>query len=162
MKETILTQSGLEKIEKELEELKVYKRKEIAERIKEARSFGDISENAEYDEAKNAQAELELEIEKLENLIKFSRIIDEKDIPEDIVFIGHKIKLRNMETKKDEEYLIVGNRESNPFESKISHESPLGKALIGKKKGDVVTVHLPAGLVRYKIKNMGKHNQNQL
>lgn len=157
MKETILTKAGLEKIEEELEILKVVKRKEVAERIKEARSFGDISENAEYDEAKNAQAELELEIEKLENLIKFSTVIEEKDIPEDVVFIGHKIKLYNVDTKEEEDYLMVGSREADPFESKISHESPLGKALMGKKCGETVTVHLPAGLRHYKIKSMSKH-----
>lgn len=157
MNETILTKAGLQKIEEELEFLKVVKRKEIAERIKEARSFGDISENAEYDEAKNAQAEMELQIDKLENLIKFSTVIEEKDIPEDIVFIGHKVKLYNMDTKKEEDFLMVGSREADPFESKISHESPLGKALMGKKLGETVTVHLPAGLVRYKIKSLNKH-----
>ena len=156
MKETILTKAGLQKIEEELEILKVVKRKEIAERIKEARSFGDISENAEYDEAKNAQAEMELQIEKLENLIKFSKVIEEKDIPEDVVFIGHKVKLYNMQTKKDEDFLMVGSREADPFESKISHESPLGIALMGKKLGDTVTVHLPSGLSRYKIKSLSK------
>lgn len=156
MKETILTQAGLEKIEAELENLKVVKRKEIAERIKEAISFGDISENAEYDEAKNAQAELELEIEKLENLIRFSKVIEDKDIPEDVVFIGHKIELLNMETKEEEAYLMVGSREADPFEAKISYESPLGKALMGKKSGETVAVHLPAGLTHYKIKSMSK------
>lgn len=156
MKETILTKAGLEKIEADLEFLKVVKRKEIAERIKEARSFGDISENAEYDEAKNAQAELELEIEKLENLIKFSTVVDENDIPEDVIFVGHKVKVYNKEEKTTEEYTIVGSREADPFSSKISHESPLGKALMGKKKGETVAVHLPIGIVHYQIKSLSK------
>lgn len=156
MKETILTQTGLEKIEKELEHLKLVKRKEIAERIKQAISFGDISENAEYDEAKNAQAELEQEIEKLENLIRFSKVIDESDIPEDVVFIGHKISLLNVETKEEEDYFMVGSREADPFEFKISYESPLGEALMGKKSGDTVTVQLPAGLTTYKIQGLSR------
>lgn len=156
MQETFLTKAGLIKIEEELEHLKVVKRKEMAERIKEARSFGDISENAEYDEAKNAQAELELEIEKLENLIRFSKVVDDEDIPEDIVFIGHRVNLKNIESGVEEDYLMVGSREADPFESKISHESPLGKALMGKKIGETVTVHLPSGLTHYEIKGMSK------
>lgn len=156
MQETFLTKAGLEKIEAELEHLKVVKRKEMAERIKEARSFGDISENAEYDEAKNAQAELELEIEKLENLIRFSKIVEDKDIPEDIIFIGHRVNLKNLESGEEEDYLMVGSREADPFEAKISHESPLGKALMGKKIGEKVTVHLPSGLIHYEIKGISK------
>lgn len=151
VKEIIISREGLEKTEKELDHLVVVKRKEIAERIKEARSHGDLSENAEYDEAKNAQAELELEIEKLENIIKFAKVVDEDDIPKGVVFVGSIVKVKDEETGETEEYEIVGAREADPFNNKISNESPIGGALMGKKKGDKVEVQAPAGVIYYTI-----------
>lgn len=151
MKETILTQAGLEKIEAELENLKVVKRKEIAERIKEAISFGDISENAEYDEAKNEQSRLEAQIIEIENTIRTAIIIDESKVSTDRVNIGTTVRVLDKETKDEEEYTIVGARESDAMSNRISNESPLGAALLGKKKGQVVKVKVPAGFIEVKI-----------
>ncbi|WP_459129138.1 transcription elongation factor GreA [Guggenheimella bovis] len=155
-KETLLTEEGLQNIEAELEELIVVKRQEIAERIKEARSFGDISENAEYDEAKNAQAELELRIEKLENLIKFAKVVDEDDIPKGQVYVGSIVKVRDEETGEEETYEIVGATEADPFENKVTVESPIGAALMGKKKNAICEVETPAGKILYKIISIRK------
>lgn len=155
-KETILTTEGLQKLEEELDHLKVVKRQEIADRIKEARTFGDISENAEYDEAKNAQAELELRIEKLENILKFAIIVDDDDIPKGVVYVGSIVKVKNIDDKEDEVFEIVGAREADPFNHKISHESPIGAALMGKKKGDTVEVNAPAGKLHYKVVSISK------
>lgn len=155
-KETILTPEGLQKLEEELDHLKVVKRQEIAERIKEARTFGDISENAEYDEAKNAQAELELRIEKLENILKFAIIVDDDDIPKGVVYVGSIVKVKNLDDKQEETFEIVGAREADPFNQKISHESPIGAALMGKKKGESVEVIAPGGKLHYKVVSISK------
>lgn len=155
-KEVILTTDGLQKLEEELELLKVVKRQEIAERIKEARTFGDLSENAEYDEAKNAQAELELRIDKLENIMKFAIVVDDDDIPKGLVYVGSIVKVKNLTEDETETFEIVGAREADPFNGKISHESPIGAALMGKKKGDTVEAHTPSGLIKFKVMSITK------
>lgn len=150
----LLTREGYENIEKELEELKSVRRKEVSDKLKEARSFGDLSENAEYDEAKNEQAQLEERIAKLENMLRKAEIISETDIKANKVNIGSivkvSIKYPDGETE-EEEYTIVGSTESNPLDGKISNESPIGKAMIGAKKGQKVDVQVPDGIAKIKI-----------
>lgn len=131
-KEVLLTPHGLKKLETELEQLKIVKRKEIAERIKLAIAFGDISENSEYDEAKNEQAQLEERIAKLETMLRKAKIIDEDEISVDTVNIGAKVKIRDLEFDEIVEYTIVGSAEADPYELRISNESPVGKNLLGK------------------------------
>jgi len=155
-KQIVLTYEGLEKLESELEYLKTMKRKEIAEKIKQALAFGDLSENSEYDEAKNEQAQVEGRIVQLENMLKNAKIIDEEDINTDIVSIGSKVKVLDMEFNEEVEYTIVGSTEANPSQYKISDESPVGKALIGQKVGDVVDVEVPAGSIKLKILSIAK------
>ncbi len=150
-KEVILTQEGYNKLEEELNFLKTEKRTEIAERIKVALGFGDLSENAEYDEAKTAQSENETRIAELEAKIRNAKIIDEKDIDTKIVQIGNVVKVHDIEFDEDVDYTIVGSTEVNLAENKISNESPLGKALLGAKKGNTVEVDAPAGVMKYKI-----------
>lgn len=150
-KDVFLTAEGYKKSEEELDELKTVKRKEIAERIKEALAFGDISENAEYDEAKNEQAQLEERIAKLEALLRNAKIIDEEDISTDNVSIGSRVKVKDLEYDEEIEYTIVGSAESDPYEGKISNESPVGRALIGGKLGDTVEVKVPDGIIKYEI-----------
>ncbi|TJX67865.1 transcription elongation factor GreA [Soehngenia saccharolytica] len=151
-KEVFLTPEGLEKLEMELEEAKVVKRKEIADRIKQALAFGDISENAEYDQAKNEQAKLEERIAKLEAMLRNAVVIDDDEISTDIVTIGSKVTVLDIEFNEEMEYTIVGSAEADPFEGKISNESPMGKALLGRKVGDTVSVQAPDGIIKYKIK----------
>ena len=146
-KEVFLTKEGLLKLEEELEELKTIKRKEIADKIKVARGFGDLSENAEYDEAKNEQASIEERIAKIENMLVNAVTIDESEITTDKVSVGSKIIIRDLEDDEDLEYLIVGSAEADPLEGKISNESPVGRAAIGKRKGDILQVETPAGVV---------------
>ena len=155
-KEVILTQEGYEKIEKELEYLRTQERAEIAERIKVALGFGDLSENSEYDEAKNAQAENEAKIAELENKIRYAKIIDEKDIDTKTVQIGNTVTLFDIEFDEEVEYTIVGSTEVNLAENKISNESPIGKALIGSKKGATIEVNAPAGIIKYNIVSIKK------
>ncbi len=155
-KEVILTQEGYDNLEKELEYLKTEKRVEIAERIKVALGFGDLSENSEYDEAKNAQSENEIKIAELENKLRYAKVIDEKDIDTKTVQIGNTVKLHDIEFDEDVEYTIVGSTEVNLAENKISNESPIGKALIGSKKGKTIEVEAPAGIIRYKILSIKK------
>ena len=155
-KEVILTQEGYDKIEKELEYLRTEKRAEIAERIKVALGFGDLSENSEYDEAKNAQAENEAKIAELENKVRYAKIIDEKDIDTKTVQIGNTVKLYDVEFDEEVEYTIVGSTEVNLEENKISNESPIGSALLGAKKGQEVDVEAPAGIIKYKILSIKK------
>ena len=155
-KEVILTQEGYDNIEKELEYLRTEKRAEIAERIKIALGFGDLSENSEYDEAKNAQAENETKISELENKIRYAKIIDEKEIDTKTVQIGNTVTLHDIEFDEDVEYTIVGSTEVNLAENKISNESPIGKALLGAKKGTTVEVEAPAGIIQYKIVSIKK------
>lgn len=150
-KEVILTQEGYDKIEKELEFLRTEKRTEIAERIKVALGFGDLSENSEYDEAKTAQAENEGKIAELENKIRHARIIDEKEIDTKTVQIGNTVKLYDVEFEEEVEYTIVGSTEVNLAENKISNESPIGAALLGAKKGQEIEVLAPAGTIKYKV-----------
>jgi transcription elongation factor GreA len=155
-KEVILTYEGLLKLEKELEEFKSVKRKEVAERIKQALAFGDISENSEYDEAKNEQAFVEGRIATLENMLKKARVIDDEDITTDVVSIGSKVKVKDLEFDDEMEYTIVGSAEANPLDLKISNESPVGRALIGNKTGDTVDVSVPDGTIQYEIIDITK------
>ena len=155
-KEVILTPEGVAKLEKKLEYLKTVRRREIAERIKQAIAFGDISENAEYDEAKNEQAFIEGEIITLENMLRMARVIDEEDISTDVVSIGATVKVLDMEFDEELEYIIVGSAEADPAHSKISNESPVGRALIGKSIGDVVEVSVPDGVIQFKILDIRK------
>ncbi|HHX13816.1 MAG TPA: transcription elongation factor GreA [Clostridiales bacterium] len=147
----LLTQEGYDNIVAEYDELVTVKRKEVAERIKEAISYGDISENSEYDSAKNEQAELEERIMKLENTMRNAKVIDHDNLKADSVSVGLKVKLKDLKAKEDVEYSIVGSTEADPFEGKISNESEVGKQLIGRKVGDKVDIVVPDGMVSYKI-----------
>jgi transcription elongation factor GreA len=151
VKEVILTSEGYEKLKKEIEHLSTVKRREVAERIRVAREFGDIAENAEYDDAKNEQMLLEHRIATLEERLRDARVISKKDIAKDVVSIGSKVKLRDVAAKATVEYHIVGSAEANPAQNKLSNESPVGKAIIGKKKGETVEVAAPRGRLKYKI-----------
>lgn len=155
-KDVILTQEGYDKLEQELNYLKTEKRAEIAERIKVALGFGDLSENSEYDEAKTAQAENEVKIAELENKLRHAKIIDEKEIDTDTVQIGNTVKVLDMEFNEEVEYTIVGSTEVDLLENKISNESPLGAALLGAKKKQKVEVNAPAGTMQYKILDIKK------
>ncbi|MBM7583331.1 transcription elongation factor GreA [Caldicoprobacter guelmensis] len=155
-KDTILTQEGVAKLEEELRYLKTVKRKEVAERIKQAIAFGDLSENSEYDEAKNEQAFIEGRIVTLENLLRNAKVIDDDDISTDVVSIGSTVKLLDVETNDVMEYTIVGSTEANPAENRISNKSPVGKALLGKPVGAVVDVHVPDGVIKFKILEIRK------
>jgi len=155
-KEVILTQEGLKKLEEELEHLKSVKRREVAERIKVAIGYGDISENSEYEDAKNEQAFIEGKIMTLEKMLRNARIINSDEIDIDMVSVGATVIVQDMEFGDTIEYTIVGRAESDPFENKISNESPVGKAILGKKKGAVVDVTVPAGIIQYKIVDIKK------
>ncbi len=155
-KEVLLTQEGYNRLEQELEYLRTEKRAEIADRIKVALGFGDLSENSEYDEAKTSQAENEMKIAELENKIRHAKIIDEKDIDTETVQVGNTVKVLDMEFDEKIEYTIVGSTEVNLAENKISNESPLGAALLGAKKNKVVEVNAPAGVMKYKILSIKK------
>ena len=149
-----LTVEGIEKLENELDMLKTVKRKEIAEKIKEARGFGDLSENAEYDEAKNEQGQVETRIVYLENLLKNAEVIDEDEVSLDVVSVGSKLTIKDHDFDEESDISIVGTTEANPTKGKISDESPIGRALIGKKAGDVVHVPVPDGSVKIEILNI--------
>jgi transcription elongation factor GreA len=151
VKEVILTPEGYERLKQEIEELSTTKRREVAERIRVAREFGDIAENAEYDDAKNEQMLLEHRIATLEERLRAARVISKKDIAKDVVSIGSKVKLRDVAAKQTVEYHIVGSAEANPSQNKLSNESPVGKAIIGKKKGETVEVSAPRGTLKFKI-----------
>ena len=144
-KDVILTPEGLENLKKEIETLSTDKRREVAERIKEARDFGDISENSEYDDAKNEQAMLEKQIAELEDKLRSAAIIDEGAVSTDIVSVGSTVHVKDQKTDKSVKYKIVGSAEANPTDMKLSNESPVGKALLGKKRNDVVSVPVPRG-----------------
>lgn len=146
-----LTRSGLEKLKEELNQLKVEERMIIAEKIKQALSFGDISENSEYDEAKNEQAIVEARINELENMIKNSKLIDEHSITGEEVITGVRVLIKDLSDNSEEQYHIVGTQEANPMQMMISDESPLGRALIGKKAGSKVEVEAPGGKMKFKI-----------
>ena len=151
MKEVILTPEGYKKLQEEIERLSTEKRREVAERIRIAREFGDIAENAEYDDAKNEQALLEHRIATLEERLRDAKVINKRDVAKDIVSVGSKVKLRDVGAKQTVEYHIVGSAEANPAENKLSNESPVGKAIIGHKKGETVEVAAPRGSMKYKI-----------
>ena len=151
MKEVILTAEGYEKLKQEIEYLSNEKRRDIAERIRIAREFGDIAENAEYDNAKNEQALLEHRIATLEERLRAARVIGDEEISSDVVSIGSRVKLQDMDAKETVEYHIVGSAEANPAEHKLSNESPVGKAIIGRKKGEIVEVAAPRGSLKFKI-----------
>ena len=155
-KETILTYEGLKKLEEELEYLKTEKRREVAERIKVALGFGDLSENSEYDEAKNAQAENETKIAELENKIRYAKIIDESEIDTKTVQVGNTVKLLDLEFDEEVSYTIVGSTEVDIAQNKISNESPIGSAILGAKKNQVVEVQAPAGVMQYKVLSITK------
>ena len=155
-KEVILTQEGFDNLEKELEYLKTEKRAEISERIKIALGFGDLSENSEYDEAKNAQAEHEALIVEWENQLRYTNIIDESEIDTKTVQVGNTVKLLDMEFNEEVTYTIVGSTEVDLTQNRISNESPMGKALLGAKKNQTVEVQAPAGVIKYKILSITK------
>ncbi len=155
-KETLLTYEGLKKLEEEVEYLKTVKRKEIAERIKVALGFGDLSENSEYDEAKNEQAQVEMRIIDLENKLRNVKIIDEDEIETKTVQVGNIVHVLDIEFDEKVDYKIVGSTEADISENKISNESPIGKALIGRKKDDIVDVETPGGIVQLKILKITK------
>jgi transcription elongation factor GreA len=151
VKEVILTAEGFKKLQQEIDYLSNDKRREIAERIRVAREFGDIAENAEYDDAKNEQAHLEARIAMLEERLLTARVVTKKEIKSGEVSIGTKVRLRDMDAKQTVEYHIVGSAEADPAENKLSNESPVGKAIMGRKKGEVVEVSAPRGSLKYKI-----------
>ncbi len=155
-KEVLLTQEGYDNLEKELEYLKTEKRAEISERIRVALGFGDLSENSEYDEAKNAQASNEIKITELENKLRYARIIDESEIDNKVVQVGNKVKILDIEYNEEIEYTIVGSTEVDLAQNRISNESPIGKALIGAKKNQTVEVNAPAGIIKYKVLEISK------
>jgi len=155
-KEILLTQEGYDNLEKELEELKTVKRYEISERIKVALGFGDLSENSEYDEAKNAQAANENKIAELESKIRYARIIDESEIDTKSVQVGNIVRVLDVDFDEEEEYTIVGTTEVDLAMNKISNESPIAIALLGKKVNDICTVEAPAGLIKLKILKITK------
>ncbi|KYP81959.1 transcription elongation factor GreA [Ferroacidibacillus organovorans] len=155
-KEVLVTPAGLKKLEDELEQLKSVKRREVAERIKVAISYGDISENSEYEDAKNEQAFVEGRIITLEKMLRNARIIHDEEIDTGVVSIGSTVTLRDIEYKEDVEYHIVGSAESDPAENKISNESPVGRALLGKSVGSTVEVTVPAGTIQYEVLDIRK------
>ena len=150
-KEVLLTQEGYDNLEKEVEYLRTEKRAEIAERIKVALGFGDLSENSEYDEAKNAQAENETKIANLEAKLRYAKIIDESEIDTKSVQVGNTVTVKDLEFNEEIEYTIVGSTEVDLSQNKISNESPIGSALLGAKKGEEIEIKVPAGIVKYKI-----------
>ncbi len=151
MKDVILTPEGYKKLTQEIEHLSSEKRREVADRIRVAREFGDIAENAEYDDAKNEQALLEHRIATLEERLRNARVIEKKDVAKDVVSVGSKVRLRDLDAKQTVEYRIVGSAEADPAENKLSNESPVGKAIMGRKKGETVEVAAPRGKLKFKI-----------
>jgi transcription elongation factor GreA len=152
VKEVILTPEGYKKLKAEIEHLSTERRREVAERIRIARQFGDIAENAEYDDAKNDQMLLEHRIARLEEQLRNARVIEKKEVSSDVVSVGSVVRLRDVDAKQTVEYFIVGSAEANPSENKLSNESPVGKAIMGHKKGETVEVTTPRGArLKYKI-----------
>ena len=150
-KKNLLTYAGLKKLEEELHDLKVVKRKEVAEKIKEAREQGDLSENAEYDAAKDEQRDIEARIEEIEKILKNAEVVVEDEVDLDRISVGCKVKVHDYDFEEDMELKIVGSTEANSLQGKISNESPVGQALMGKKVGDIVDVETPAGNIRYTV-----------
>ncbi len=157
-KKNVLTYEGLKKYEEELENLKVVRRQEVAEKIKEARAQGDLSENAEYDAAKDEQRDIEARIEQLEKILKNAEVVDEEEVDLEKINVGCKVLVRDMAEKEDCEYKIVGSTEADSLKGKISNESPVGKALIGAKVGDTVKVETVAGVFKYKVLDIQRSN----
>ena len=155
-KQIVLTPEGLEKLKEELEYLKIVKRKEITEKIKEARGFGDLSENSEYDAAKEAQAAMEQRVMEIENILQTATVVDVSDTPDDVVSIGCNVKVFACDIEEEEEYTIVGSTESDPLNNKISDESPIGRGLLGRKIGETVEIETPNGIVQFKILEIQK------
>ena len=147
-KDVILTPEGLEKLQEELEMLQTTRRREVAERIKEAREFGDIAENSEYDDAKNEQAMVESRIAQLEERVRSAQVIDKKDIPTDSVQVGTLVHVKDEKTGKSVKYTIVGSAEADPSQNRLSNESPVGRALMGHKRGEIVSAQVPRGPAR--------------
>ncbi len=156
VKKNILTEEGLKALEEELQDLKVNRRKEVAQKIKEAREQGDLSENAEYDAAKEEQRDIELRIEEIDKILKNAELVVDDDIDSSVINIGCTVKIKDLEFNEDLEYKIVGSTEANSLKGKISNESPVGKALIGAKKGQTVEVEAPSGVLKYKILEITK------
>ena len=157
-KKNILTYEGLRKYEEELHDLKVVKRREIAQKIKEAREQGDLSENAEYDAAKDEQRDIEARIEELEKILKNAEVVDEDEVDLGKISIGCRVKIRDLEFNEDLDYKIVGSTEANSLKGKISNESPVGAALLGRKIGETIEVETQAGVAMYKILEIQKAN----
>ncbi|CCJ34313.1 MULTISPECIES: transcription elongation factor GreA [Caloramator] len=156
-KQVILTYEGVKKIEEELEYLKTVKRKEVSQKIKTAISFGDLSENSEYDEAKNEQAFVEGRIATLENMLKNAKIIDEDEINTEVVSIGSTVKVKDLKYGDELEFTIVGSAEADPAKMKISNEAPIGRGLLGKKVGDKVEIQVPDGVESFEILEIKRH-----
>ena len=157
-KKNLLTYAGLKKLEEELHDLKVVRRKEVAQKIKEAREQGDLSENAEYDAAKDEQRDIEARIEELEKILKNAEVVVEDEVDLDKINIGCHVKILDVELNEELEYKIVGSTEANSLKGKISNESPVGKALIGCKVGDTVDVETQAGVIQYKVLEIQRSN----
>lgn len=157
-KKNILTYEGLKQLEEEIHDLKVNRRKEVAQKIKEAREQGDLSENAEYDAAKEEQRDIELRIEEIDKILKNAEVVVEEDVDSSRINIGCSVKIKDMETNETMEYKIVGSTEANVLKGKISNESPVGKAMIGAKKNQVIEVETQAGMLKYKIMSIKKAN----
>ena len=155
-KPVILTTEGHQKLEQELEQLKTVRRKEVSEKIKVALSFDDLSENSEYDEAKNEQAMVEARIAEVEQMLKNASVLDEAGITTDTIGVGSVIKIRHMKLGREDTYKIVGSTEASPLQKKISDESPVGKAMLGHHVGDVVEVETPSGIIEYEVLEIGK------
>lgn len=155
-KKNVLTYAGLKKYEEELSDLKVYRRKEVAQKIKEAREQGDLSENAEYDAAKEEQRDIELRIEKLENLLRNAEVVVEDEVELDKISVGCMVKVYDIEFEEELEFRIVGSTEANSLQNRISNESPVGKALLGRRIGETVTVETQAGDIAYRVLDINR------
>ena len=155
-KQLLVTEKGLKKMEDEFEYLKTVRRKEIIDTIGIARAFGDLSENSEYDEAKNEQAKVEARIMELEEQLKYVKVVDENEIKTDAINIGNKVRVKNLNLDKEILYSLVGSTEADPFNNKVSDESPVGKVLIGAKKGDIVEYETPRGIFKLEILDISK------
>jgi transcription elongation factor GreA len=157
-KKNILTYEGLRLLEEELQDLKVNRRKEVAQKIKEAREQGDLSENAEYDAAKDEQRDIEARIEEIDKILKNAEVVVEDEVEVDVINIGCKVKILDLEYNDEMEYKIVGSTEANSLKGKISNESPVGKALLGARVGDIINVDTHSGVIQYKILEIQKSN----
>ena len=157
-RKNILTYGGLKKYEDELQELKVVRRKEVAQKIKEAREQGDLSENAEYDAAKDEQRDIEARIEELEKILRNAEVVDEEEVDLDKISVGCQVKILDIEFDEELEYKVVGSTEANSLTGRISNESPVGRAIMGAGVGDIVTVETPAGDLQYKILEIQRSN----